>query len=92
MKFTDNIVRYEALTNTPLKDVFGAVPCDGQLRLVECVVSDFHTFLGNRVASRKLWQAYARQTDFTELGKSAIYNETFSGKVKKSLDKLANLW
>lgn len=92
MDFSDNIVRFEALTKTSLKGVFAGIPLDRQLVLVEHIVKDFHTFAGDRKVDYRLWITYRKQVDFTTLGKSAIAVQSFMGKTKKVLDNLSNLW
>ena len=75
--FDDNTVKFEALTETELKERLADVPLDTQLELAQVVVDEVKLYaeVNKLDYNRKTWLQYKKQTDWrkmSELLKSKI--------------------
>ena len=94
MEFGESLIKFEALTQTPLKEEFGAISIDKQLEMLDgllIAVRQYAELHKLPHPHRKTWTAFKKEANWTELAKEAIKAKTFLGKVKNSLDKLSNM-
>ena len=90
MQMTENLVKFEALTQTGLKEWFGSISLDRQLVLSEYVIKDLKRFADGKELTRKLWNDYKKQANWLDIAAAALSEQTFTGKIKIMLDKLVS--
>jgi hypothetical protein len=94
MRFGESLIKFEALTQTPLREEFEYVSMDKQIELLDELVMQVKEYAEvNHLPhpSRKAWVAFQKTADWKLIARDAIKAKSFFKKVKKSLDKLANI-
>jgi len=91
--FDDNIIKFEAAFDTPMKDAFGSISLDRQVDLLDVVVEDVKRFAKERniEVCRKTWTEYRKQANWQELAKEALTEK--ESKVRHIINKYGfNIW
>lgn len=90
MLFNENIIRYEAVVDTPLRDEFSDIALDRQLEMVEVVVKDVERFAfdNNLTICRKTWEQYKKSANWKELAKEAMKSKGILERVREGLAKI----
>lgn len=89
-QFTEDIIRFKILTETPLKDTFRIFSLDKQIVLAEIVLNNLKQYATDEGLNMDIrtWTKFCKTANWQDVGSAAIKSQTFVGKAKKVLDKM----
>lgn len=92
MKFGESLIKYEALTTTPLREEFGSINIDKQIEMLDGLIIKVRQYAETNNLphpNKKTWAAFKKTANWTQVAKLAIleYNKqnSYVGKIKKKL-------
>ncbi len=88
--FGEAVLKFEALTETPLKGLFGSIELDRKMELLDGLVIEVKSFatLNNMpYPDRTTWNKYKKTANWEEIAKKALTATLFS-RAKASFSNL----
>lgn len=78
--FSNDIIKFEAITKTPLKESLVDVSLDKQLEVADEVFADVERFARerNQDLSRNTWTEFCKQADWTRFKPKSFLSKLFS--------------